>query len=290
MKTTLFILVFSQVTLLAQINEHLHWPMTFDGNTFEDLRDSNLIVDHVWFETTKIYSKRKLSPKIHEEYIKVNDTVYYYKKSNLNTILEKGYFKIDRSKNIKADTSTIFCRDFGYEEVIQLNYWHEPIKSGRWRYFENDTTSIVGNYTNNKKNGIWTTRVGKVKKSIHYSMNEVDGYYNPTEKEIRDNISWLYENEFYVFATQLVENETIRFTKLGDFKIEPINKGEYLILKFYKNNVVEIRHFKQNELSNQYFEGTYNFNIDKESNFIIDLKEHGVSKRKIEYFSKTRIK
>lgn len=290
MKVILVILVFAQVSLFAQINEHIHWPITNDGNTFEDLMDSDLIVDHVWSETSKIYSKRKISPKVHEEYIKVNDTIYYYKKSNLNTILERGYFKIDKSKIIKSDTSTIFCRDFSYEEVIQFEYWHEPLKFGKWDYFENDTTTISGNYVNNKKDGIWTRRMGESKKSVTYSMDEVDGIYNPKQKEIADNISWLYDNEFYVFAFQLVENESIQLEKLRDFRIEPITTGEYLVLNFFINKVVEIQHYKGSELINQYLEGTYNFDIDEESNLIIDLKEHGVYERKIKYFGKLKIK
>lgn len=291
MKYLITIIIFVPNLLLGQLVDNYHWPLTFDGQDFEELKKLNVIVDYVWFEFEKVYTKRKLNDTKSEEYIRINDTLYYYKKSLKNEIIEKGMFKLNKTEPIKSDTMTVFCKNFSYEETIEFKNWYEPIKTGEWLYILNDSTNQSGSYINGLKDGLWVNNEAGLKKEVGYLNDEIVIIYNPTIIEIKQNIHWLYDNEFVVSSKHLFKDGVLDFnekeilSKTIDFKEE-----DFLTLIFDINNYVRIDHIKKEANYNENLIGSYEYYIDEESNLIIDFKEFGIHKRKLNRFGKTKIR
>ena len=78
MKLVILIIISSIIYNNSYEIEYRNWHLTFDGQRMSELNDNGEIVKKVWIGNVHAYSKREIGTNIHEEYYRINDTLYQY--------------------------------------------------------------------------------------------------------------------------------------------------------------------------------------------------------------------
>lgn len=135
--------------------EYFNWHLTFKNEKINELNDKGELTEKVWYSNIHSYTKRKLSENTYEEYFRINDTLFHYKKSKDSLILDKGYFKINKDEIFTSDTVYIACRYGEWDDIIQIHNYHKPIKINHWRHNLSVKEFSKGDYQEGKKQGRW---------------------------------------------------------------------------------------------------------------------------------------
>ncbi len=274
--------------------EYFNWHLTFENEKISELNDRGELIEKIWYSNIYAYTKRKLSNNTYEEYYRINDTLFHYKKSKDSLISDKGYFKISKDKIVKSDTIYIACRYGEWDDIIQIHHYHKPIEIKYWKYNLSKSESLKGNYEEGIKQGKWIHKKDVWENKINYQMDDTLGIHNPTYKQVINNRSWLFNKEFHICSKYLYQYDTLSTKILHKF---PFRSNEYnrvcgdnLTFKFSDDSRVEIIHTISEAKNSKDLSGLYKYEIDQESNLIIDLNQFGVISRKIKYFGKDAIK
>lgn len=274
--------------------EYYHWHLTFDNQKMEDLDAKGELVEKIWKNNVRAYTKRRIDEGIFEEYYRINDTLFHYKKTLDSLVLEKGYFKIETKNVVSRDTIYISCRYGEYEDILQFYSYYNPIKIDKWKYNLSENESLFGKYDEGKKQGVWRHRKNKEERQINYEMDDTLGINYPTTELIHKYSDWLIDKEFHICTNTLFRGDTLNTRLLHR---SPLHSSEFhkkcddhLLLNFLDDQHVEIKHNIVKAKISKDLNGRYEYTIDNESNLIIDLKEFGIIQRKIKYFGQDRIK
>ncbi|MDF1699487.1 MAG: hypothetical protein P1U56_26780, partial [Saprospiraceae bacterium] len=126
--------------------EYFNWPLTFENEKIQDLNRKGNLIEKVWYGNVHAYSRRKVNNKSFEEYYRINDTLFHYKKVVDSLIVDKGYFKINKKEIFTSDTIYIACRYGEWEDIIQIHHFHQPVKIKYWRSNPSKSETIKGRY------------------------------------------------------------------------------------------------------------------------------------------------
>ena len=274
--------------------EYFNWHLTFENEKIGELNDEGELTEKVWYANIHSYTKRKLSNDIYEEYFRINDTLFHYKKSCDSLIIDKGYFKINKDEIYTSDTIYIACRYGEWDDIIQIHNYHKPIKINFWKYNSSETESLKGNYEDGRKQGKWIHKKDAWENKVNYQMDDTLGIYNPTYKQVIDNYKWIFDKEFHICSKYLYQYDTLSTRILNKF---PFRSNEYntvcadnLTFIFSDHSNVEIIHTISEAVNSKNLSGLYKYEIDQKSNLTINLKQYGVISRKIKYIRKDVIK
>jgi hypothetical protein len=118
--------------------------------------------------------------------------VYEYfresKHSSVDGIKSRG-IKVVKDRIIEKSTNGVIHLGQENKYSTQIHYFKEFIKEGEWQEFEDSAfhhISWTGNYTNNKRTGVWKRKVYGIIEDL--VMEEVDYDKDSTRKIYNDNI------------------------------------------------------------------------------------------------------
>jgi hypothetical protein len=274
--------------------EYFNWHLTFENEKISELNDKGELTEKVWYANIHSYTKRKLSNNIYEEYFRINDTLFHYKKSNDSLIIDKGYFKINKDEIFTSDTIYIACRYGEWDDIIQIHNYHKPIKINFWKHHLSEIESFNGHYKEGKKHGKWIHKKEELQNKINFMLDDTLGIYNPSNKQVQNNLNWLLNKEFHICSKYLYQYDTLSTRILNKF---PFRSNEYnktcednLTFKFSKDSRVLINHTIKEAENSRDLSGIYKYEIDKDSKLILYLNQFGIISRKIKYFGKDEMK
>lgn len=129
---------------------------------------------------------------------------------------------------------------------------------------------------------------------INFQNDDTLGIYNPTFKQVKNNMNWLYNKEYHLCSKNLYQYGTLNTRILNKF---PLRSNEYkricegnITFIFLEDSTVEVNHQIKEVKIKTNLSGLYKYEIDQDSNLKIDFKQHGVMSRKIKYIGKDEIK
>jgi len=270
--------------------EYFNRHLTFENEKISELNAKGQLTEKVWYANVHSYTKRKISNNTFEEYFRINDTLFHYKKTKDSLILDKGYFKINIDEIFTSDTTYIACRYGEWDDIIQIHNYHKPIKINHWKYNPSETESLNGNYNNGKKHGKWIYKKDEREEIINFQLDDTLGVHNPTYSQLKNNLEWLLNKDFHICSKYLFQYDTLSTRILNKF---PFRSNDYskscednLTFNFSEDSKVEIKHIIKEAKNSIDLSGIYEYEIDKGSNLKINLKQFGIISRRIKYFGK----
>ena len=220
--------------------------------------------------------------------------MFHYKKTLDSLVLEKGYFKIDTEDTVSIDTIYISCRWGEYDDILQFHSYYKPVKINSWTFIPSINESLRGKYVNGEKQGTWHHKKNDKEVYINFQMSDTVGISKPSIDLIEKHYHWLIDKDFHLCSKRLFQGDTLSTKLLQTFEFRSIDYHksceDYLLFNFLDDQNVEIKHKIVKATNSKDLSGRYEYTIDDDCHLTINLKEFGIIKRKIKYFSKDKIK
>ena len=289
---TLLVLILSSILINDSYEiEYRNWHLPFDNQKMEDLYKNGEIVEKVWIGNVHAYSKRKIGTNIYEEYYRINDSLYQYIKTIDTLILDKGLFKLKTNNPEYIDTIYFGeCNNSKPNNIFQIHKYYKPVRTHHWKQNSTANKSSKGNYIDGKKDGIWISEEEKV----NFEMGDTIGIDKPSTAQIKDKLHWLINNNYSICSKYIFQGDTLNTNALQSGPLKSVKYNETcddnIQFNFSDKLLVEIEHNIIESSNKENISGKYNYEINRNSNLVIDLKQYGKIVRKLKYFGKDQLR
>lgn len=286
LKILLILLISNSQILIGQEVEYISEPILIENKTIEELsNDSEIkLIEELRYEGQLFYLKvQRIKDTL--EFLKANDTIFYFREIN-DTLINEGYYKIN-SKSNRID-SVFFFHPETYEEALKIISYHQIEKHGLWEETNSNNISWQGKYLNGRKIGRWFKSIDKINfyKKSEYENGKLKLLYNPNIENLKDKLNWIIDKPFTFCTISYYTDDQNNDIELWSLNTEQTNDcssfGEFF---FQNTGEFEYKHNSKNKMNIQKYNGKGMWKINDEGKLELKFQNNEKSFFKVDQLS-----